>query len=144
MTLRWQRFVWGMALGVTLVTSAIGCRGRGGADDLGLSATLAFAPTPPVTGPNPVIITLTDETGAPVSGASVRLEGTMTHAGMVPVFSDVESVGTGQYRAPAFSFTMGGDWVIFVHVTLADGRSGRIERRVRVVSAPSPSAERSP
>jgi hypothetical protein len=46
----------------------------------------------------------------------------MTHAGMVPVFADAEDVGSGLYQAE-LEFTMGGDWVIIVTVTLPDGSS---------------------
>jgi hypothetical protein len=121
-----------------------GCRGRGTGDDLGLSVSLDFAPTPPVVGANPVLLTLKTPDGEPVTDASVRLEGTMSHAGMRPVFSDTEEIGEGRYRAPAFEFTMGGDWILFLHVTLPDGREGRLERRVRVVSGPPGSEGEAP
>jgi hypothetical protein len=121
---------------------ATGCRGDGAGNDLGLSAELSFAPTPPVIGPNPVLLTVRDAAGAPVTHATVRLEGTMTHAGMVPVWADAEPLGEGRYRIAGFEFTMGGDWILFVHVTLPDGTTGRIERVVRVLSAPTSNADR--
>jgi hypothetical protein len=69
-----------------------------------------------------VTVTLTDSGGDPVSGATIELEGTMTHAGMVPTFADAEEQAPGSYVA-SLEFTMGGDWVIIVRTTLADGTS---------------------
>lgn len=44
----------------------------------------------------------------------------MTHPGMAPVFSDAQETRPGDYEA-RIDFTMGGDWVLLLHVTLADG-----------------------
>lgn len=64
---------------------------------------------------------LTDVTGTPITDATVRLEGDMNHAGMIPVISDpAEHTGDGIYRTP-FEFTMLGEWIISVFITLADG-----------------------
>ena len=59
--------------------------------------------------------------GAPVAGASVRVVGDMTHAGMVPVVADATDVGGGVYRTNEFLFDMAGDWVLSVDVTYPDG-----------------------
>lgn len=66
-------------------------------------------------------VRVVDGDGAPVTDASVRLEGDMNHAGMIPVISEpVEHEADGIYRVP-FEFTMLGDWIISVFVTTADG-----------------------
>jgi hypothetical protein len=66
-------------------------------------------------------VRVVDRDGAPVTDASVRLEGDMNHAGMIPVISEpVEHEADGVYRVP-FEFTMLGDWIISVFVTTADG-----------------------
>jgi hypothetical protein len=65
-------------------------------------------------------LVLADGDGELVSGAEMELEGTMTHAGMVPVLSAAEEKEPGRYEAE-LKFTMGGDWVVIVYADLADG-----------------------
>jgi hypothetical protein len=65
------------------------------------------------------IITLLQD-GVPVSGATLEIEGNMTHAGMEPVFATATEVAPGDYRAP-LEWTMGGDWFLTVHGILPDG-----------------------
>lgn len=59
--------------------------------------------------------------GAPVAGATVRVVGDMTHAGMVPVVAEATDAGGGVYRTNDFLFDMAGDWVLSVDVTYPDG-----------------------
>jgi hypothetical protein len=94
-----------------------------------VSVDLAVSPDPPVVGPATVTVTLRDADGEPIDGAEMKLEGTMTHAGMVPVFADAIETEPGQYEA-SLEFTMGGDWIIIVRATLPDGRS--LEREIDV------------
>jgi hypothetical protein len=89
-----------------------------------------ISPSPPRVGPIIVNLKLTDFfTSKPVSGARIRLEGNMTHAGMPPVFAGATELEPGRYRA-TLELTMGGDWVVLIHAALPDGR--QIERRVDV------------
>ena len=53
----------------------------------------------------------------------------MTHPGMAPIFSDALETSPGTYKAPV-NFTMGGDWVLLFHVTLADG--SKLEKQADV------------
>ncbi|MFA5550412.1 MAG: FixH family protein [Trueperaceae bacterium] len=76
---------------------------------------------PAAIGPAPLVVRLTDPEGNGVEGATVRVEGDMTHAGMQPVITTADAVGNGLYRAEAMHFTMAGDWVITIVVT-ADGK----------------------
>ncbi len=81
-------------------------------------------------GPTTVNLKLTDfASSKPLSGARVRLEGNMTHAGMTPVFADAKEVEPGRYRA-TLELTMSGDWVVLIHIVRPDGR--QIERQVDV------------
>jgi len=121
------------------VLALSGCRGDATADLKGFRVDVAMAPTPPVMGPNRVVLTLSDPGGAPVLDASVTLEGTMAHAGMVPVIREAEPDGAGRYRSDDFEFTMGGDWILLVHVILPDGRKGTLRRDTRVVAPRDPS-----
>jgi hypothetical protein len=65
-------------------------------------------------------IRLHDAKGA-LSGATLRLEGHMSHPGMAPVVAPAVERADGVYEAP-FQFTMAGDWVLVLAGTLADGR----------------------
>ena len=44
----------------------------------------------------------------------------MSHAGMTPVFADAPEVEPGRYRT-SMELTMAGDWIVLVHLTLANG-----------------------
>lgn len=81
---------------------------------------------PPAIGVTPLQVRLTDPAGEPVEGATVQVEGDMTHAGMQPVLVDAESVGAGVYRAEGMHFTMAGDWVITITVTVDGKRSSGV------------------
>ena len=59
-------------------------------------------------------------TGKPITGANVRLEGNMSHAGMAAVFAETTEVEPGLYRTN-MTLTMAGDWLLSVYVTLREG-----------------------
>lgn len=101
---------------------------------LGLTVDVGISPTPPLVGPTRLLISLSDSAGAPVEGAEVQVQGNMTHAGMAPVFGTAREEGDGMYVIPGFRFTMAGDWILTVRVTLADGRQSTYEHRTDVVS----------
>ena len=86
-----------------------------------VTMTLVADPAPPAVGPSSLTITLTDGQGRPIEGASLRIKGDMAHAGMVPVRAEAEGGSGGVYETD-FQWTMGGDWVVTVLVTLPDGR----------------------
>ena len=131
------RMVLLMPLSMVMVMMVLvsGCRGDGTGDALPGSVEIAVTPTPPLTGPALVVVELRDEDGHPVPDAEVQVEGTMEHAGMVPVREPALHEGDGRYRVQSFEFTMGGDWILMAHVTLADGTTGTHRSRVRVASA---------
>ena len=93
-----------------------GCR-----NPLSVNVTVAFeVAQPPRVGPATITLRVTDESGQPLSGAHINLEGNMSHAGMVPVFADAVEFEPGLYRSN-IELTMAGDWVISAHLTLPDG-----------------------
>jgi hypothetical protein len=94
-----------------------------------VAVEVGIDPDPPRLGPATVTLALRDAEGQPISGATVRIEGNMSHAGMVPVFADAAEVAPGRYRAE-LEFTMGGDWFLLVRADLPDGRS--LERTIDV------------
>ena len=90
-----------------------------------------------------LVVELTGTDGAPITDATVALEGDMNHAGMVPVISDpvqddADGSADGRYHVP-FSFSMLGDWILTVNVTLADGTTAsRAEPTVWTLSTTPP------
>ena len=94
-----------------------------------VSVAHEIAPDPPRVGTATVTLRLTDAAGRPLSGARVSLEGNMSHPGMRPVFGEARELEPGRYQSQ-LEFTMGGDWVVLVRLTLPDGR--KIERQFDV------------
>jgi len=112
-----------------------GCRGEMETGDTGLALDVVLSPTPPAVGPARLIISLEDSTGAPIDGATIVVEGNMSHAGMVPVIDTAQAEGPGRYGISGFRFTMAGDWVLTLHATLQDGRWVRTQKPTNVVGA---------
>jgi hypothetical protein len=81
-----------------------------------------FHPQPPRVGALEVRLTLRDSSGNALDGASLSLEGNMSHPGMVPVLGQAVGLGSGAY-ADTLELTMAGDWHVRVWGTLADGRA---------------------
>ena len=82
-------------------------------------------PKPPTTGPLTLALELSEGlTGQqrPVTGAEVRLEGTMTHPGMAPVPASAGEVSPGRYVG-RMDLPMAGDWIFLVDARLRDGRT---------------------
>ncbi len=66
-----------------------------------------------------LVVLLTDADGAPMTDATVAVEGNMNHAGMIPVLADpvaddADGDADGHYHLP-FTFTMLGDRIILCH-----------------------------
>jgi hypothetical protein len=93
-----------------------------------------IAPQPPKIGSATITLKLSDSGGTSQNGAQINLEGNMSHAGMRPVFSEARELEPGRYEAP-IEFTMGGDWIILVRVTLPDGRKFQRQLDVKAVQS---------
>jgi len=78
------------------------------------------APQPIRTGRVTITLRIKDESGKPVTGARVALEGNMSHAGMAPEVGDAKEIEPGRYQGP-LELSMAGDWIVLVHLTLASG-----------------------
>lgn len=117
-----------IAIGIALAACLAGCQ-SGSQTTADADVALQIQPDPPHVGPAEVILTLNDAAGDPLSGAEIQLEGDMNHAGMQPVFADLEETEPGRYTG-SLNFTMGGDWFILVTGTLADG--SRVEDKIDV------------
>lgn len=111
-------------------TDSAAASGATSAADGGLKVRVELDGTPKL-GVVPVVVYVLDgDTG--VSGATVKVTGDMTHAGMAPVLADAVETEPGLYRADAFAFTMAGDWIITTDVGLADGDERQVETSVTV------------
>jgi hypothetical protein len=58
----------------------------------------------------------------PVTSATVSVENTMTHAGMIPVTRPAQEIGDGKYQVQQLEFQMAGDYVL----TMTAKKEGRI------------------
>lgn len=104
-----------------------GCRRSAAAS--GITVREQISPQPVRIGPATVAIQLSDKNAQPISHADIHVEGDMSHPGMAPIFGTVEETGPGSYQAH-LNFNMGGDWVVLLHIRLADGR--KIEKQFDV------------
>lgn len=86
-------------------------------------------PQPPRVGQVTITLKLTDVSKKPVTGAHIKLEGNMSHAGMTPVFAEANEIAPGSYRS-VVNLSMAGDWDILVHITLPDSR--KLDRHVEI------------
>lgn len=109
--------------------AAAGCRPQAAENGSDLKAEVEFDPSPPAVGPTDLEIVLKDAAGKPVRMGRLEVEGNMNHAGMTPVFTQLEETEPGQY-AGTIEFTMGGDWFLLLSGELPDGR--RFEKKVDV------------
>lgn len=119
---RYRASVCGSILILMIVLAGCGARddARGSSN---ADVRLTLEPATAVVGPSRITIQLTDESNTPRAGATIRVEGTMRHAGMAPVIRDAIEVSAGQYSVEDFEFTMAGDWVLIISGTTSDGDS---------------------
>ena len=99
----------------------IACGPRGEQTGALAVTVVSVSPDPATVGEAVITLEIHDADGNPVEGATIEVEGAMTHAGMKPVIVETESLGEGKYATQNFTFSMGGDWVLIVRATLADG-----------------------
>ncbi len=76
---------------------------------------------PPMVGSSDLVLRVTDAVaGVPINDAYLSVKGDMEHDGMMPVLTSAKAGVDGEYVIP-FEWTMGGDWIVTVNATLADG-----------------------
>lgn len=122
--------VWRMLLALTClaVIAATGCRHSSGLSQE-ISIQAAITPQPSRLGDAMVSVQLSDRNGIPLAQAAIMVEAEMNHPGMKPFFKAAAETAPGHYQAP-ITFDMAGDWVVLLHITLADGN--KIERQIDV------------
>jgi hypothetical protein len=118
--------------GIALLAASALCSacGRPSQTSQALDVAWTLSPATAVVGPATLNIRINRQSG-PVIGATVKLEGHMSHAGMAPVLATATEPAPGIYEVP-FSFTMAGDWVLLISGVLPDG--SRVERRIDVAN----------
>lgn len=115
-----------------MALAAVSCR-QTQVSDADLRLTWQLATTAPVVGrATTAAVTLVDAQHEPVRGANLEIEAHMTHPGMAPLVVPLLETAGGRYTARV-SFTMAGDWVVFVTGQLGDGR--QVRRQVAEVVA---------
>lgn len=84
---------------------------------------IAYQPVkePVILGSGPATITLTTQDGTPITDARIEVTNAMQHDDMDPFMAEGQHSGNGQYAVPLI-WSMAGEWVVTVKVTLADGR----------------------
>jgi hypothetical protein len=91
-----------------------------------------ITPQPVRVGPTTVTLKLAGpvtQGARSISGAHVALEADMSHPGMSPVFGEAKEVAPGRYQG-SVTLSMPGDWVLLLHITLADGQ--KVERQINL------------
>ena len=118
-----------VAVAGSAVLLVAGCRGSGASTSPVISIEPEVLPQPVRVGPATIILNVADASRKPLTGARINLEGIMSHPGMAPSFGKASETAPGRYQAP-LEFTMAGDWIIVVHLTLGDGR--QVEKQFEV------------
>jgi hypothetical protein len=91
-----------------------------------------ITPQPARVGTVTINLKLFDGSHQPVTGARIAIEANMSHPGMGPTFGNAKETAPGQYQAP-LELTMGGDWIVFVHLTLSDGQKQESQFEIKGV-----------
>lgn len=108
------------AAALTIALAACGQSNGSSGAAVDIDVAVRAEPEQLAVGETTLVVTLTDATGAPVDGASVRAHGDMDHEGMEPIDGEASSGNHGEYRVP-FAWTMGGGWIVTVTAKLSDG-----------------------
>jgi hypothetical protein len=110
-----------------LVFFAFACQKTVPSPDLNIDYNIK--PQPARVGDVTIDLKVTHKDGQAAGGARVELEGNMSHPGMSPVMSETKEIEPGRYRG-TLQLPMAGDWIILVHLTLADGQ--RLQRQLEL------------
>jgi len=117
--------LWLFACAVFLIVTA--CH-RSTESSVDISIEHELTPQPARAGPAILTLRLHDA-AKPIAGAQVMIEAIMSHPGMAPVFASAKEIEPGRYQA-GLEFSMGGDWIVLLHLTLANGQ--KLERQFEI------------
>ena len=125
-TIPFARWMFVFASSMTL--ASVACR-RSAVSADAFSIHEAITPQPVRIGEATVKVQLADNAAQPITNATMMVEADMTHPGMNPVFMAATETAPGNYESK-INFTMGGDWVVLLHIRLGNGV--KIERQMDV------------
>lgn len=110
-----------LALIILSVLLTVGCsRVSQETETAGVQVELVEPLFPAAVGKETLNIRVFDAGSQPINNAKISVRGDMTHAGMVPILAETENGDKGLYQVPV-EWSMGGDWILTVQVTLPDG-----------------------
>jgi hypothetical protein len=132
-TLRRLPAVCNLLIIVLSLSLVAGCN-RSSSTTSQITVETEFTPQPARVGPLTINFKLKDAAGKPISGAHATLEGNMTHPGMAPALAEAAEVAPGNYHGN-LELTMGGDWVVMIHLVLSDGQKLDRELELKGVRA---------
>lgn len=126
---------WRIRLLILLLPLLIAC---GSEEENGSAAAVQITLLPGQSA-NELRVQLRNATQAPITDATVALEGNMNHAGMAPLLTepvrdDADGATDGNYQLP-FQFSMLGDWIVTVTAKLADGTEATKDVEVTVTDS---------
>lgn len=108
-------------LALALTSGCADDDGRPLPEDGAFIVAAAWNPDPPAVGQNTLTLTVTDASGAAVTGATVVVDPQMpTHGHGSSEDPVITEVGAGVYTATPVTFQMPGAWEITVDATLGD------------------------
>jgi len=122
-----ERSSFFLLLASVVVLLGVGCERRQSSPEIII--THEIKPKPLRVGPAEIALTLADAGSRPISRAHIALEADMAHPGMAPVFGETRETAPGHYQGKV-SLTMGGDWVLLLHITLPNGQT--VERQIEL------------
>lgn len=94
-----------------------------------LRISARFEPDPPRPGRNTVQVSLTDQGGSPVEGATLQATATMPAMGSMPEMragGTASALGEGRYEVP-LELSMAGAWPLSLHIHTPDGDDAELE-----------------
>jgi hypothetical protein len=118
---QWRVSIFLLLLGLVGVS---GCHRQNTAAEITVAHEIT--PVPARVGLITLTFTVSNASARPESGARIRIEADMTHAGMSPVLAEAKEIQPGRYQSQ-LTLQMAGDWVILLHGTLASGE--KLERQ---------------
>ena len=93
---------------------------------------------PPAGAGRHIAVLMRDSGGRPIRGASLTLEGHMSHPGMAPIVAPMTETADGRYEA-RLPLSMAGEWTLVVSGSLAGGQRVTRERQLEISGAAPPS-----
>jgi YtkA-like len=121
---RWLRMIFAFAM---LIASGVTGCAKSPSSSFDIVVRREIKPQPVRVGSAELTLRLTDPAGKKITGAQIAFEADMSHPGMSPVFGQAKEVEPGRYQG-RMDIGMAGDWVVFLHITLANGQ--RVDRQI--------------